>query len=480
AAAICDRSSGVVCARDLLGDRSLYYRVDGERLLVASEEQSILACPGVSAALDENRLAHFFAARVPEDSSTFFEDVRELRPGHLLSVDSGRVDVLRYARLEPPEPIHCRDDRDYAARYRELLRQSIACRSRSTSAVAVMMSGGLDSTSLVALAAAEGATQVRPASWIFDELESCDERRFMDPVVERYGLGAIRFRGDGHWPLSEPGLYNANPNAPEENAYRGLKRSLYRMVAKSGCRVALNGGSADQLYFGSQQWLADLLREGRLVEVVVGGWRELQKRGARSVAATLLRKAGLLRPPAGTWFSRAPWLTEQARRRLTSQDDARWSHWRRPAQCRNVFGAREAHSLAREVFHTNREAIDLRHPYRDRRLIDFMLAIPAHQLYHRGRFKHAARQAVWDLLPAGILVRTDRTLLTPLFERGLWRREAERVGEILGHKDAVWPRYVRPDWLEGVRRGGGEHPVDGVILWQCVAFELWRRRWGRS
>ena len=95
----------------------------------------------------------------------------------------------------------------------------------------------------------------------------------------------------------------------------------------------------------------------------------------------------------------------------------------RPAQCAAVLGARQARSVSLEIYDANLAGVDLRHPYRDRRLTKFMLAVPAHQLYRRGRFKHLARDAAAGLLPPEIPARTAPTLLTPLFRRGIFDRE---------------------------------------------------------
>ncbi len=146
-----------------------------------------------------------------------------------------------------------------------------------------------------------------------------------------------------------------------------------------------------------------------------------------------------------------------------------------------VLGPREARSVSLEIFNANRAGIDLRHPYRDRRLVEFMLAAPAHQLYRRGRYKHVARVAATDFLPPEIPVRELPTLLTPLFYRGLRGRGARRTQELLGSPSAMWPRRVDRDWLSDVVRDGPRQEIDDLVWWQCAAFELWQiRHWTTS
>jgi len=72
--------------------------------------------------------------------------------------------------------------------------------------------------------------------------------------------------------------------------------------------------------------------------------------------------------------------------------------------------------------------------------------------------------------------RTEPTLLTPLFDAGLRKRNRRVVEDLLGSKDAVWPRYVERSWiLESLNESIS--PALDVVLWHCVIFELWRRRW---
>ncbi len=484
AVVVADPREGVLCARDPLGDRTLFYRATERLFVVASEEQAVLAHPAVSGRFDERRVAYQFAADVPSDGSTFFSDVSELRPGSLLRVGPEALDLERYASPVPIESVVLGDDGEYAECYLELLREAVVCRLRSIGSSGVMMSGGIDSTSLMAVAASTSSTaSVRPVSWVFDELESCDERRFMEPVIESLALDPLRFAGDGFWPLSEPEVYSANPNAPEGNAYRALKQSLYARASGEGLRVLLGGGSADLFYHGVPRWPWGLLRQGRLFAAGLDAWAEVGKRGAAAMARSAARR---LLEPGGDSRRRpaAPhWLTDIAKE-LISEDASRQPaglrSFRRPGQAGEVLGARHAYSIAAEAGAANRGGVELRHPYRDRRLVDFMLAIPDHQLYGLGRHKQIARRALRGLLPRKIVERTTPSPLNPLFDRGIREREAGRVREILDRSDAVWPRFVRRDWLEQVLDGSAKEPAGEYVLWQCLAFELWRSRWGKA
>ena len=178
----------------------------------------------------------------------------------------------------------------------------------------------------------------------------------------------------------------------------------------------------------------------------------------------------------------APWLTKWAGRRASRPETRAWwaDVYPRPAQCAAVLGLRAARGVTAEIFDANLAGVDLRHPYRDRRLTEFMLSVPAHQLYRHGRFKHLAREAAAGLLPPEIPARTEPTLLTPLFRRGIFEREDAVVRRLLMTADSTWDRYVDRGWVDDILRVGPRRPLDEIVLWQCVSFESWlrRHRWG--
>jgi asparagine synthase (glutamine-hydrolysing) len=462
-----------------MGGRTLFYYSTPELLLLGSEEGAILQHPSVSSELNRGHLARFFALRPPLGESSFFRDVFELEPGCLLEVGEDATRVERFWSPEEVRTIRFRRDEEYAEAFQEHLDQAVRARLRSPEPVAVMMSGGLDSTSLAALAQrADPAGPTLTVSWVFDEAIECDER-FIEPVVERLGLTSLRFVGDDYWPLFDQRSFAANRNTPEENPYRGLKQEAYRRAAEAGCRVILNGGSADVLYTGSRGWLKDLLRERRLAEGARGLAREARRRGLRAAGRSLLALAGRRDP--GTAGRRASppdfWLTEASRRLLAGEGDLaeeradadRALRWFRRHSSRQTQG------ITVEIFHASREGVELRHPYRDRRLVEFMLGIPAHQLYLEGRHKPIARRAMQTLLPREILERTVPTLLTSFFHTALRQSAAGTVDRILFADEASWPEYVRPEFIRGLLESTEWRPTDDVVLWNCLSFELWRR-----
>lgn len=475
----------LVCARDPVGDRTLAWHCDRERLLVASEPWALTRDPGVSADPDLSSLARFFGVEPPGEGRTYFAEVSELPPGHLLllDLDGGRDDggprIERYwswrdRGLDPP-----RSDREAVERFRSAVETAVVSRLRTVSAPAVLMSGGLDSTSVAAWAARDlrrrGASPLRTVSWVFDETPGADERPYLDVMARELGLEGVQIVGDGLWPLRWPERWPVQANGPVQDLYRLLRDAAFHSVMGAGGRTLLTGFSGDNLYAGMSFWLRSCLEEGRLGRALVGGARELLPRRAGTAGVGLrLAAARFLQRPARR-RSGSPWLTPEAARELSPEPSGSdYLALRR----RSLLDPWSAVGNGLETATAAAAGIDLRHPFRDRRLLELALALPAHLLHRPPWTRWVLREAMRGVLPEAIRLRRRETSLAPLAARGLDGEARATVRRLLDAKDAVWRRFVRADWLANQESafaspGGGRR---SLILWTCVCAELWRER----
>ncbi len=142
----------LVCARDALGVRPLYYHWDGRRLLFGSEVKALFADPGVPRRPDEAVIADVLLGAFRNVGATFFESIRQVPPAHLLLLDETGPRLERYWDVDPAREVRYARDQDYLDEFRALFAEAVRCRLRSAAPVALMLSGGIDST-LVAAAA---------------------------------------------------------------------------------------------------------------------------------------------------------------------------------------------------------------------------------------------------------------------------------------------------------------------------------------
>jgi asparagine synthase (glutamine-hydrolysing) len=467
------RRRAILC-RDALGDRTVVYAEVPGGLVVASEEQAVLVHPEVSGDLDDETVARFLAFRAPRPGRTFFSAVREVPPGCVVTFDADGQRITRHwtpdeilADLETP-------DGGWVEAFRATLETAVACRLRATTPPTVLMSGGLDSTSVAAHAASllGPGHRLHTVSWVFDELGVADERAFIEPMIEHHGLDPTLITGDELWPMRDRASWPCNPNLPYESIYRSLGRAAYAAVSSRGGSVLLTGEMGDQLYLHHAFWLHDLVRQRRVRAVAQEIGDAVRRRGWRGTIASMRPAVGRLigaRRSGGP----PPWLTSHG------ADLAGFGARKQPEAGRRIESIIDPFAtfgLAREITTAAGAGIDLRRPYRDRRVVELVMRMPAHLCSRGGFHKWILREAGCGLLPEPVRLRQHHSTLLPLFARGLVERRRGFIGRLLGAPSAPWRRFVRTDWLE--RHFRSEFPTDSAgsaAIWQCLCLQLWCR-----
>ena len=245
------RRRRLVLARDRFGIKPLYYRAAEGELAFASE---LRALP--RGEIDPDALEAFLAFNSIPAPLTIFREIRKLPPGHLLIWEDGRVDVRRFARPAPIEEVREDEEAELVEELRSRLRDSVRAHLVSDVPVGVLLSGGVDSAFLAALAAEESSETLRTFSIGFEE-RSFDELAGARLVAERYGTQhrELVLRPDAA--LLLPALADAFDEPFADSS--ALPTYLVSQLAASDVKVALSGEGGDELFGGYYTYAADLL-----------------------------------------------------------------------------------------------------------------------------------------------------------------------------------------------------------------------------
>ncbi len=479
---IFDETTGeLLCARDHLGDRTMFYESTDARIVIASEPWAVLGARNEKPVLEENTAAYFFAFNVPESGQTFFKNVFELLPAHFMSVDTSGHVTRRYWMPDPHKKIRYQTEEEYARHFLALLDESVRCRIRSTTPVGILMSGGLDSTSIACLAARAMAPEsLTTISNIYDELKDCDEREYINTVREKWNTRSVQIPCDDAWTYKDWMNLPRNPNQPDTFLFSEAMERDYKQAQNVGLRVLLTGEAGDPLYIAGNEWLADFVTEGRFQDALRGIVAQIRNNGLR-----YLFTMGHLRPVVRVFLERTvPWLLKVHRLRvsrpawLKTAAQLALNHerlWVSPALERYnaVLGLRFASHCSKERVNASRHSLDLRYPYRDRRLVEYMISIPAYMLHYGGFYKHVLRIAMKDILPEKIRHRNKATSLESLFRRGM-EMEKQVVQEYLGgHREHPWQRFVKKMWC--ARRLDPSSMLNLSIDSLCISYGMWHK-----
>jgi len=257
--AIRDENNGkLILARDRVGIKPLYYTHNDRRLLFASTTQALLAADGaIDTAIDAVALHNLFSlhAVVPAPR-TILKGIRKVRPAHyLVFSDDGNVEEKRYWKLTAKRPAEAMEEEEWIRAIHDALRRSVERRLRIADVpVGVLLSGGIDSSLLVALLSEAGAKNLKTFSVGFEDQpeEKGNEFEYSDAVVSRYATDHHRFLvpNEAVLPrLAEAFRQMAEPMFAQDAVAFYL---LAEVVAKQ-VKVVQSGQGADEV-FGGYFW----------------------------------------------------------------------------------------------------------------------------------------------------------------------------------------------------------------------------------
>jgi asparagine synthase (glutamine-hydrolysing) len=361
------------CARDHFGVKPFYFTHIDNEFAFSSSLNELRLNPRVSNTLNEIAVGDYLLFGVNQDlSTTIFKDIQRLKPGHTLTVANGSITIKPYWSPESSTEVRFRDPSSYVERFSELLRLAVKNRI-DTDRVAISMSGGLDSTSLAALAREQGK-DVHGFAVVYDSLIPDEERHYSTLAAEHISIPVTHLNADRY------SLFDAQTpdemDQPEPfliSALTGQFNDLLRLGADFS-PIMLTGYDGDA-FMNVPQPPGVKTRIKRLI-------------GKKRTATE------------GIPYS---WLDESFVKRTDLIE-----RWRRPS----VNQASPFNPIWTALFEgydpiSTKLNLEVRHPFMDVRLVEFLSSIPVRPWRVN---KHILRVAMRNKLPAAVLNRSKTPL----------------------------------------------------------------------
>lgn len=489
------RGEGLL-ARDQLGVRSIFLSDCLAGAYFATEIRDLLALLPRRPPPDPVGVAHWLAVSGRPGPGTLYAGIRRLEPGALLLLNRDGVREERYWTPRFEEPLNVSDS-ELSARVGETIGCAVRRRLSPSGLTGVMMSGGLDSASIAALAAKHAPGRVAAYSAAFPEHPAVDESELIEQLrhalalpgvtaeVRPGGLVASAAETADHWqvPLASWGEFWAKP--------------LLHAAASAGVRVMLGGDGGDELFGARILLLADRLRGLRPREAFALA-RKLPGAGDRPplrAVGRVVRDWGLLGAlpyrlhdtfRRGFASNGAPdWMRAQtARDLIDSEDPLAWKRLDGPR-----WWAYPAHLLTRVVeeaaiFESHRHSstdagLLARHPIFDLDLLELGLRQPPRATFDPHLDRPVMRSSMAGLLPDAVRLRPRKALFDSLLVDSLTGPDRAAVDELLSGPRAELGAYVDMQALRRAMLGESASAVAPFQwmqqLWQLVTIECWLR-----
>jgi len=483
------RNQRMLIARDRLGIKPLYYAEVSGRLLFASELKSILQLPEVERKINWNSVSHLFSSLYTPPAESAIEGIHKLEPGYTLAVSPGKPPVLhRYWDIEF-EPDRGKGEAYFIGRLRELLDESVRLHMVSDVPLGAFLSGGIDSSSIVATAANLIPEPLRTFSIGFPEPEyneldaaRCVANKF---ATDHHELmlepGSLRSFEEITWHLDEPfGDSSAIPTF------------MVSKLAAGHVKVVLSGDGGDELFAGYDKYVVESRKRARRplpapARRVMGIIAAAMPEGARG--RNFLRNAsqvGMHRYFDSCTFFR--WeelghlLHADVLQSMSPPDPARGlgdleavnSNWLTQLQRLDVKRYLPLDILTKVDRMSMAHSLETRVPLLDHKVVEFAATIPPEMQLKNGTTKYILKQAMRGILPDNIIDRPKHGFAVPL---RYWFRGnlASYTRELLLSSTAQSRGIFNSHYIEKLLTLQSKGRDLDLQLWTLISFELWSR-----
>ena len=485
------RQQRLLLARDRLGIKPIFYRLEPGRLVFASESRALRELAEKPLEVDPQSVYDFFGFRYIPAPRTFYRGVEKLLPAHFLLADSRGVETRAYWDIPDGEEAP-RPGKEVADELVERLRESVRLRLIADVPLGVFLSGGTDSSAVVALMTELEARPLRTFSVGFEEPEY-NELPYARTVAQRFDT-------EHHELVVQP--EQLSDELPRLVAFRDepvaeptdVALYLLSRLAAQSVKVVLAGEGGDELFAGYAKYPADPLAKlvsafpPALTRALIRRLPYRQRRAKTALEALSIRDEA---ERSATWFAS---FSREERQKLFAPEFLAQVDPSHPAQVFESYLRKPRHRtplkrmlyadlkvwlpdnlLLRGDLMTMAASIEERVPFLDHKLVEFAARVPTKLLTQGFRAKALLKRAFERFLPREILYRRKVGFAVPV---GEWLRGPLKplVTDLVLSSQALSRGYFNPASMETFLR---EH-FDGVRdrqkqLWALVNFELWRR-----
>lgn len=408
----------IIAVRDHMGIFPLFYYNDANMFVVSNDQRLMIDLPNINLQKDDQWIANYVDGFSGDLESTFYKHIKKVMPGHFLSYYNCEIKLTRYWQLDIKKRLPKKKDEEYIAEFRAILKEAVECRIPSDAKIGSEVSGGIDCTSIAAIAKAYLDSNKRDL-YTYAHSAVDDSNPSEKSAIEKF-LKHLKPHKHTYAPLEMKGMCSVSDptillrNGVSKSHYSLFSRDIYRAAKADDVKVVLSGNGGDHCasYKGVVVVIQQMIMEGD----VVRAWKELKfthktffKAAFKFFTATL-----------NLWFE-SPFKKKDNLKMKSSVDlSLSWLQKKYPLSVpyikqreqprkayvplrKVIFNRVNRGDLALRGEHTtiaaNEFGVLYRYPLLDIRLLQYAISLPPHLFYHQGFNRFIFREAIKAFVP---------------------------------------------------------------------------------
>lgn len=492
--AIWDRKKEILfCARDHMGVKPFYYYVDEEMFVFGSEIKALFEVEGVPREVNEKRLSLYFTGNdLSEIESTFYKKIKSLPFAHYTLLNKNIYRNNKYWELNINKRIIFNSDEDYAKEFQKIFLKAVKSRLRSFNPIGIMLSGGIDSSSVTVMAnkilkEENYPHTVHTISYIFEDYPDIDERPFIKTVIEEVDVKPHYIKCDKISPLKNIKKKILIHDQPLSTYNMSMTHESNQLANENGIRIILTGEGGDQVISHGDNYLEELLLTFKLHKFVEQ-LNYVSKLNSISRSKIIIRvvnhifnyyyyKLKLLL----NFFNSSDILNKKFSKKSKLNQSIK------NLELYNIHNEKESHchfikqgmQYGFEMFDqdSSQYLVERRHPFFDKRLVEFCLAIPSEIKNKYGFNRYLLRKGMENILPKKIQWRLEKSKMGYVGANN-FLSEKRIIEKIIQDKENLIRKYIDLDKLQKALKNSLQNKtaITTIYIWRISLFYFWLKK----
>ncbi len=489
-------ASTLFLARDPIGKKPLFYYTNGKSLVFASEIKSILEDPGVERQMNYEAFYDYFKYQYVPDPKTIYKNIFKLKPGHYLACTKNGVEEKEYW------DVSFKEDSGYSIesakeQFLEILTQSVKYRMISDVPLGAFLSGGIDSSGIVALMAGQQDQPVTTCSIGFDS-KIYDEIRFARIVADLYHTDHNEFtvKNRAERILRDLAFHFDEPFADSS----AVPTYYVCKLAREKVTVALSGDGGDENFAGYEKYYIDDI-ENRirtkfpawtrksvipLLAKILAPWNMSMARRGHTLLNSLSFDSDYGFYLTNTQFEQSLWdrvVTQGTRRKIGDYDPF--------SITRDYYNKADTDNHLSKILYTDLKSylpgdilvkvdrmsmahsLEVRAPILDKKVIEFAASLPARLKYRQGEKKYIMKQGLSKVLPDSILYRKKMGFSVPLDDWFTGELKELASSTLFSAESGLGHFFNMGEIKKIWETHQSKKRSYAAVLWSFLMFELW-------